>query len=182
MHKGYVGREYNIKSNMLQIKNREKNATILFYLIAAKQSQNADTLFLFLCTNRPLQRHVASHWHIVALWIIRRFWVGSRQILKRYIDWYFKARRVPKKKFSKINIKSTSVWATNLSITFWESSFSLIESAAALTPSKHRLMMGATAVSALAAPQMNSFRPRVRFSSISCNLLNTCANIRIGIH
>lgn len=61
----------------------------------------------------------------------------------------------------------------NLSITLCESSFSLIDSAALLTPSKHRPIIGATAVSALAAPFINSFSALVLFSSISCNLLKT---------
>lgn len=46
-----------------------------------------------------------------------------------------------------------------------------------LTPSKHLAMIGATDDSASAAPIINSFSPFVLFSSISCNLLNTCNDL-----
>lgn len=60
-----------------------------------------------------------------------------------------------------------------LSITFIESSFSLIDSDALTIPSKQRAIIGATDASTSAAPLMNSFTPLVRFSSISCSLLKT---------
>lgn len=40
-------------------------------------------------------------------------------------------------------------------------------------PSRHLAIMGATEASTSADALMNSLIPRVRFSSISCNLLNT---------
>lgn len=60
-----------------------------------------------------------------------------------------------------------------LSITLDESSFSLIASAALTIPSKHLAIIGATDDSTSTAPRINSLIPRVLFSSISCNLLNT---------
>ncbi len=62
---------------------------------------------------------------------------------------------------------------TYFSMTLSESSFSLTDSEALTIPSKHFAIIVATDDSTSAADLMNSLTPLVRFSSISCNLLNT---------